>query len=155
MKLTPAKASRCHVAHIRLQLSPTRSDPHQMGCTHSAHATPYLSCDIPWSTGVNATAQPVILHASQVPLWAEYRLAVTLQPVSNAVVLDAASAADGAQTVALHVFGVAQGTCPPGTYLKPRPGCAVVSVWCYSCCRYSNCPWHAGRTCDEISAECL
>jgi len=71
-------------------------------------------------------------HASQVPLWAEYRLAVTLQPVSNAVVLDAASAANGTQQVALHVFGVAQGTCPPGTYLKPRPGCADGSIWRFS-----------------------
>ena len=57
----------------------------------------------------------------QVPLWAEYRLAVQLQPVSNAVVTDASN---GVQQVAVHIFGVDQGTCPPGTYLKPRPGCA-------------------------------
>ncbi len=62
----------------------------------------------------------------QVPLWAEYRLAVELQAVANAVVTDASG---GVQQVAVHIFGVDQGTCPPGTYLKPRPGYAS----CGSC----------------------
>ena len=82
------------------------------------------------------------LRTSQVPLWAEYRLAVTLQPASNAVVLDAGADDDSTKQVALHVFGVAQGTCPPGTYLKPRPGCATcpssrvtlsVHLLCFAC----------------------
>ena len=75
----------------------------------------------------------------QVPLWAEYRLALSLQPVSNAaVMLNASAGAEDGQQVALHLFGVDEGTCPPGTFLKPRPGCV------YSCIkiafRLSACP---------------
>ncbi|KAK9813648.1 hypothetical protein WJX73_001491 [Symbiochloris irregularis] len=44
-----------------------------------------------------------------VPLWAEYRLAVTLTPLWLATVSQVAN-----QT-ALHLFGVADGQCPPGT----------------------------------------
>lgn len=52
----------------------------------------------------------------QVPLWAEYRLALKLYPVFNSGV----NHLNG--SVALHIFGTGQGTCPPGTFLKPHLG---------------------------------
>ena len=52
----------------------------------------------------------------QVPLWAEYRLALKLYPVFNSRV----NHLNG--SVALHIFGTGQGTCPPGTFLKPHLG---------------------------------
>ena len=129
-------ASLLLVAMFRLHSVPQLSNPNSRA-GHALHvqsvqqqsdldrATALQAAGLisPWAGSV--VSWSLILHASQVPLWAEYRLAVTLQPASNAVVLDTSAAADGTQQPnALHVFGVAQGTCPPGTYLKPRPGCA-------------------------------
>ena len=52
---------------------------------------------------------------TQVPMDAIYRVGLALQPAWNAVV---GAARNGP---ALHVFGVAADTCPPGTYLKTAP----------------------------------
>lgn len=53
----------------------------------------------------------VPLNWSSVPAWAEYRLALQLRPVWNAVVDE-----QSANETAVHIFGVLPDQCPPGTY---------------------------------------
>jgi hypothetical protein len=59
---------------------------------------------------------PVPVAWQRVPPEAQLRVGMKLEGVHNA------AAAPQAGDVALHVFGVAQGTCPPGAALRRAPG---------------------------------
>lgn len=69
-----------------------------------------LSGSIRWDTGRGGEAQIHLpVDWREVPQWAEYRFAVNLKPMWLAAVKQTVN------DTAVHLFGVANGQCPPGT----------------------------------------